>query len=139
MFYFFIVFLPYLPFSIPAIILVGAGFLMLAPLLLFVVHVGKLNRDFIFLKNSYSPKMIMMIAVFGLCVIPTAVTLKYKNDRRVLNDALAYFYAPDYTKEYHLNEKSLMETLDRISEHRTAKNWGDFFNHILYTCFIFVL
>ena len=50
-FYFFIVFLPFLPVSVVAIIAVGTGFLMLIPLILFVIHLQQLSEDFKFIKT----------------------------------------------------------------------------------------
>jgi hypothetical protein len=60
--YFFLVFLPFLPLSIIAIIGIGTGFLMLAPLLLFVIHANELSKDFLFLKSSFSKKIITVFS-----------------------------------------------------------------------------
>lgn len=122
-FYFFIVFLPFLPLSIIAIIFVGVGFLMLAPLALFIVHIKALSQDFAYLKSAFSKTMIRAISILGFLVIPIVLTLSYKADKTVLEEALAYIYTPDYNKEYDIDTESLQGTLDIIKQHKDKNNF----------------
>ncbi|NJM24734.1 MAG: MSEP-CTERM sorting domain-containing protein, partial [Bacteroidia bacterium] len=75
--YFFLVFLPYLPLSILAIIAFGLGFLMLTPLVLFVLQVNMMVNDFVFLFRHYQKRYVY--AMFAACfaVLPLAVSVNY--------------------------------------------------------------
>lgn len=113
--YFFLVFLPYLPLSILAILLVGVGFLMLSPLLLFVVHVNDLYKDFVYLARFYSRKLLTLLACAAFLIIPVIMTVNFMHDREVLNEAMEYVYKADYSKSYSLDRKSIGRTLHAIS------------------------
>lgn len=116
--YFFMVFLPFLPLSIPAIVVFGTGFLMLTPLALFALHSIRLNQDFKFLKNYFSSGWILTVASISFLAIPAVITFLYLNDKRQLNNALEYVYKPDYSKSYGINERSLIRTLNTIKAHK---------------------
>ncbi|MGB0523971.1 MAG: MSEP-CTERM sorting domain-containing protein [Flammeovirgaceae bacterium] len=90
--YFFLVFIPFLPLSIIAILAVGAGFLMLTPLLLFVLQVKMLAADFEYLKKRIAslPLIALCVGCFG--VLPLGVVISYQLDRTALHDALDYIY-----------------------------------------------
>lgn len=123
--YFFLVFLPFLPLSILAIVVVGVGFLMLTPLLLFVIHINELSKDFIYLKSHFSTKVIVGISLLGFTLIPLFITLSFLNDKRVLNETLTYLYNPDYTKQYEIDRSSLRKTLHTIKGHKDNRNNND--------------
>lgn len=114
--YFFIVFLPFLPFSIVAIILIGLGFLMLTPLMLFVLHVQELYNDVLFLKKELKPIIIGVICIVGLAIIPMGITFSFIRDRSMLNETLEYLYSPDYSKNYTLNKNTVNRVLENVDE-----------------------
>ncbi|MDH5599437.1 MAG: MSEP-CTERM sorting domain-containing protein, partial [Cyclobacteriaceae bacterium] len=122
-FYFFIVFLPYLPLSVLAIAAVGLGFLMLTPLVLFVIHVHDLSMDFIFLKAYFKSSNLLIAAMAGFLILPAFLTLNYRHDRRVLNETLDYLYNPNYAVEYAIDTVSLRKTLDVIIDHKDRNNF----------------
>lgn len=126
--YFFLVFLPYLPLSILAIIAFGAGFLMLTPLVLFIIHINELVSDYRFLQLKYSPKITSLIPTFCLLVIPALVTTSYLNDRFILNESLDYLYTPNYSKNYSIDKSSLSRTINIIKEHKNKSRKGLFGN-----------
>lgn len=116
--YFFLVFLPFLPISVIAIIAIGAGFLMLTPLMLFVIHINELSKDYTFLKTLFSKKLIIGISIFGFLIIPAFLTVSYLKDKLVLNETLSYIYSPDYSKQYNIDKVSLQKTLNVIKSHK---------------------
>jgi hypothetical protein len=121
-FYFFLVFLPFLPLSVVAIIAIGMGFLLLAPLLLFVIHVNELSKDFTFLKILFSKNLIIGISLIGFLVIPICITATYVKDKSVLNETLSYVYSPDYSKQYSIDKNSLQKTLDVVKKYKEENN-----------------
>ncbi|MBK5723040.1 MSEP-CTERM sorting domain-containing protein [Dysgonomonas sp. Marseille-P4677] len=112
--YFFLIMMPFLPISIFAIIIFGAGFLMLTPLFLFPIHLNTIVKDFNFLKRRYNKYLLYTIIIVGISILPIAITIDYRYDRNVLHTTLEYLYSPDYTKEYKLNKNSISKTLDII-------------------------
>lgn len=126
-FYFFIVFLPFLPFSIVAIVVIGTGFLMLTPLLLFVLHINELSKDFKYLKRVLSTRVLNLILIAGFSVLPIIITLTFIGDRNTLNKTLDYLYTPDYSIAYDINESSLEKTLDVLKHHKD-RNGAPIFN-----------
>lgn len=124
--YFFLVFLPFLPISIIAIFAVGTGFLILTPLLLFVIYVQVLSKDFVYLKAVFSKKLVIGVSFLGVLVIPAFVTAAYLKDKNVLNETLSYLYTPDYSKEYDIDKKSLQKTLNTIKGYKGRGGRGMF-------------
>ncbi len=125
-FYFFIVFLPFLPLSVIAITAIGTGFLMLTPLLLLVLHISELSKDFSYLKSKFSTGLIWTVSVAGFLVTPLFLTANYVNDRSTLNNSLQYLYSPDYSKSYSINKTSLKKTLNVVKSHKNNNRGGIF-------------
>ncbi|HEX8326582.1 MAG TPA: MSEP-CTERM sorting domain-containing protein [Hymenobacter sp.] len=125
-FYFFMVFLPFLPLSIPAIILIGTGFLIMTPVLLFVIHVRQLSEDVAVVRAVYSHAVAVGALLAGLAALPVSITLDYWHSRKVLHEALAYVYTPNYAETSRLDAAALSRTLAVVKQHK-ARNWGDFF------------
>lgn len=120
-FYFFLVFLPFLPLSVVAIIAIGTGFLMLTPLVLFVIHINELSKDFDHLKELFSKRLIIGISIMGFLVIPSFITATYLKDKSVLNETLSYLYSADYSKQYDIDKVSLQKTLNVIKGHKDSR------------------
>ncbi len=116
--YFFLVFLPFLPLSILAIIAAGTGFLMLTPIVLFIVHFQQLSSDIKYLSNYLNKKITITILLVGLLVIPCFIAANQYYDKYVLKQTLAYLYSPDYSKEYVLDKKSLKKSVQTIKKHK---------------------
>lgn len=117
-FYFFLVFLPFLPLSIIAIIAFGLGFLMLTPLLLFVLHINELSKDFTYLLSCISKTKLRLVSLSGFLMIPALITLTYLQDKSTLHETLEYIYTPNYSKSYTINRSSLQNTLDIVKQHK---------------------
>ncbi|MGB5927761.1 MAG: MSEP-CTERM sorting domain-containing protein [Cyclobacteriaceae bacterium] len=119
--YFLLVFLPYLPLSIIAIVLVGLGFLMLTPPVLMVVHVREMGKDLQYLSGRFSKKLLIAISFAGFMVLPVCITLNYLHDRQELHALLDYMYTPDYNKVYEPDKESILRV---IKNSRKAKQRG---------------
>ncbi|MDB5255455.1 MAG: sorting protein [Chitinophagaceae bacterium] len=117
-FYFFLVFLPYLPFSVLLILLAGAGFLMLTPLVLFVVHLQELSSDIQYLRQYFSTALLYSISITGFTVLPLSIILDNLNDRSVLHEALHYVYTPNYQESVDIDTSSLTKTLEVLKNHK---------------------
>ena len=117
-FYFFLVFLPFLPLAVPAIILIGTGFLLLAPLLLFVVHVRQLSADVAALQAVYARAAVRAVLVGGLAVLPLFITGSFWHRRQVLHEALAYVYTPNFSRTERLDPAALTATLAVIRQNK---------------------
>lgn len=124
--YFFLVFLPYLPLAIVAVVAIGIGFLMLAPLFLFVLQLNELYKEFNYLRQNYPPVKINVGIIAAINIIPLVITGYNLRDKKILNNALTYVYHPDHSKTYSIDRKSLFNTLVVI---RANKGTGHFSAH----------
>ncbi|MFO8054819.1 MAG: MSEP-CTERM sorting domain-containing protein [Bacteroidales bacterium] len=131
-FYFFLVFLPYLPLSIVAIIAFGLGFLMLTPLMLFVIHVNELSKDLQYLKEKVSTRVLWVSLSAGFLILPLIITLTFTIDKHNLEKTLDYIYTPDYYSNYDINTKSLKKTIHTIRQHKDKNGFGIFSNQTPY-------
>ncbi|MFK8163387.1 MAG: MSEP-CTERM sorting domain-containing protein [Lewinella sp.] len=120
--YFFVVFLPFLPLSIPAILFFGLGFLMLTPLLLFPVQLSSLREDRNYLTHHFDRKFLTAIGVVAFLLLPLIITLNYQRDKNTLNQALSYVYAPAEADAVAINLSSLNRVLATIDEHKGRRN-----------------
>ena len=125
--YFFIVFLPFLPLSVIAIIAIGTGFLMLTPLLLFMIHIQELTKGFALLRNHFSIHILRTISIISFLIIPICLTIQYKLDQNTLEETLDYIHNPDYSKQYSINKNSLAKTISILKGHKEGRR-GDFLN-----------
>ncbi|AXT50922.1 MSEP-CTERM sorting domain-containing protein [Aquimarina sp. BL5] len=125
--YFFIVFLPFLPLSVIAIIIIGTGFLMLTPLLLFIIHIQELTENFSLLKKHLSANILRIISIASFLVIPICLTTLYKSDQNTLKETLNYIYNPNYSKQYSIDKNSLSKTINTVKQHKEKRN-GEIFN-----------
>ncbi len=115
--YFFIVFLPFLPLALPAMIAAGAGFLILAPTLLFVVHTRTLVEEGCMLGARFG--RLRVLALFGVCValIPLGLTGRAGMDQHALAQALDAAYRPDYASgQASVSRAALQRTLRRLHD-----------------------
>lgn len=122
--YFFFVFIPFLPLSVLAVLLLGVGFLMLAPLILTIVQINSINHDYNFLKRYYPSKALVAGGIVCFFVIPTCITCSFLQDKKTLNEALSYISAPDYTKEYSFSKRSLKSTLAELKSEDGGSLFG---------------
>lgn len=115
--YFFVVFLPFIPLSILAVVLLGAGFLVLTPTVLLIVHLSLLGKT---RRGARGPRAVVGVLCFLL--LPGFFTVRGLADKAALNAALDYLYAPAIKTgaiEYSGNRANLRRAL---TNHRSYKN-----------------
>ncbi len=124
--YFFLVFLPYLPLSVFAIIAVGVGFLMLSPVALFLVHTKALVTDFKFLVQRVNKRIVAVLFLISLMVIPIAIISDYRAEKTALHQALDFVYAPDLsnTEPTTIDTTALHGVLNYIAKNKVQR-WGN--------------
>ncbi|WP_443939613.1 MSEP-CTERM sorting domain-containing protein [Pedobacter sp. MW01-1-1] len=120
--YFFLVFLPFLPLALPAVIFIGFGFLLLAPLVLFIIQTNCFYQEYQVLKQFYPTTRLIFLGCSAFLILPTTITVCNLHDKYTLNNALEYVYSRDYTKKYHINSQSLLKTLDKIQRNKSHRN-----------------
>jgi hypothetical protein len=96
--YFFLVFLPYLPLSLLAMLAAGAGFLILAPTLLFVIHTRRLVDDARTAAATMGWTWVAIGTLAALALLPLGYTARAGLDRRALMAAVDYVFSPDFTR-----------------------------------------
>lgn len=96
--YFFLVFLPFLPLSIFAILLVGAGFLMLTPLALGLFQARATYQEFGFSVKRIGTAKTALICALSFAIMPSYFVVQAQLDKYALNCSLDYFYAHDYNE-----------------------------------------
>ena len=120
--YYFVVFLPYTPLSILGIIVVGAGFLVLTPTLLFVLHLHLLNQARIQPLFGGGLGLRMLIAGVAFLVLPAFFTVRALGDKAALNAALDYVYAPRVSAGPVVYPANLSNLHRALRSHRDYKN-----------------
>ncbi|HEY8241141.1 MAG TPA: MSEP-CTERM sorting domain-containing protein, partial [Kiritimatiellia bacterium] len=116
--YFFLVFLPYLPLSLLAMIAMGAGFLMLTPTALLAVHGIRLWHGYQDLRAPLGRRACALLAAAAFCVLPAFYTAQAWLHRAVLHDALNYVYASDPVAEpvFGSDVGALRHVLDHLRD-----------------------
>ena len=107
--YFFLLFLPFLPLSLPAMFAAGAGFLILAPTFLFAIHIQLLIDEGKEVVTAIGRGRTVLCVVAALALLPGILTTNALLDRRSLTAAIDAVYTPDPLSQ------------PRISAHRAAR------------------
>lgn len=90
--YFFVVFLPFLPLALLAILAMGAGFLMLVPTALFLIHLSVLRDGWQAARAG--GRGWLTAGLLALLVLPGFFGVRAWQDRTALRAALDYLYEP---------------------------------------------
>jgi len=101
--YFFVVFLPFLPFSIVAILAMGTGFLVLAPTLLFMLQGQILKRDLEEESARVGRRVAWLRTAFCLLVLPGVFFARTEFDRWTLLRTLEFRQAKDSAADSELS------------------------------------
>jgi hypothetical protein len=120
--YFFIVFLPYTPLSILAVIAAGAGFLVLTPTFLFILHLHLLHKAHRHVLPGQSRLRLTLVGLLCCLLLPAFFTVRGLADKAALHAALDYVFAPTIesgTIAYPGSQANLRRAL---RNHRSYKN-----------------
>jgi len=120
--YFFIVFLPYTPLSILAVVLMGAGFLVLAPTFLFTLHLHLFNKARCEAGRGWSGTRMAVSGLLCFLVVPAFFTLRGLADKEALNAALDYLFTPVVKSGDTRYPASLSNLRRALNSHRNYKN-----------------
>jgi len=135
--YFLLVFLPFLPLSIPAIVLFGSGFLILTPTILFFVHgqrlldgYGSFSAD----RKRFAPAL---LAAGAMAILPGATIAQTLVDRMVLRSAIDYVFSPDYRRadRFHGSRFAVRHSLERLRDFKAGAYQpflSDFYNWVVF-------
>jgi len=94
--YFFFLFLPFLPFSLLAMIAAGSGFLILAPAVLFVMHTVQLRAAFKVTAGRYGRPLAAAGFVIAFTVVPALYVIRAYVHKSVFLKTLDAVYAQSF-------------------------------------------
>lgn len=123
--YFALVFLPYMPLAIPAIFIIGFGFLMLTPIILLILQSGTWVKDLQYLQTYFPKTRVLLGGILGGLVLPLSLYLSALSDRATLHRALDYVYAPNLANPgvFELAEWRLQRVLHQIDQNKKRQSW----------------
>ncbi len=127
--YFLVVFLPYLPLAIGAIIAFGLGFLMLTPLLLGVIQGQMIHEDYQLLKNHFPKNKLIALGVLAFLAIPISLSLHFYKDKYYLKTAINHIYHPNLKESPKVNTASIKRVLQHVKHHRQRSSGFGFAQH----------
>lgn len=117
--YFFLVFLPFTPLSLPAVLACGAGFLVLAPVILFILHLHLLNQARQAVRLGAAG---LALCLGAFAVLPGCFLARCVADRAALHGALDYAFAPAIESRAESYDGSLTNLRRALASHRAYKN-----------------
>jgi hypothetical protein len=112
--YFFLLFLPFLPLSLPAMFAAGAGFLILAPTFLFAIHVQLLIDEGKQVISILGHGRTALCVLAALALLPGILTLDALLDRRNLTAAIDAVYTPDTLSQPRISARRAARALKRL-------------------------
>lgn len=119
--YFFVVFMPFLPFSVPGLMVWGGGLLVLIPAFVLVLHGFRVIDGFRQVEGNDLTRW--ATALVALAAVPGVVWWKAAQDRSVLHQALDYVYVASPHKELKFQGEpdALRRTLTHVQEFKAGK------------------
>ncbi len=115
--YFFVVFLPFLPLSLLAMIACGAGFLILAPTLLFIIHTRRLVADASALAARLGRVPVLALFLLGTVTLPAGFAARAWMDRQALTAAMNAVFSPDLRESrVAISTRTVSHSLDSLRD-----------------------
>ena len=118
--YFFILFLPFLPLSLPSMLILGAGILIFAPTLLMCFHVTALKRSAKAFQRTWTR---WCVALLGLALIPSILVITVERERTLVRPLIAAIATPDTTTSVDtlpIPEAEAKRIAERLLSHNYA-------------------
>lgn len=116
--YFFVVFLPFLPLALLAVIAMGAGFLMLVPTALCLIHVSVLRDGWQATQGARGWRIAALLAVL---VLPGLIATRAAQDRVALQSALDYLYEPTAGQHtFHGDVSAVTRSLSNLRDFKAG-------------------
>jgi hypothetical protein len=125
--YFFLIFLPYTPLSLPLLLALGLGFLLLLPMILMILQTNVMRTDFDYLDEYYPKTLVRVVFALGILVIPASVTFSFWQEKNALYQALDYVYEPNLADKNpdKINTSALKEVIGQIRRHKERRwDWN---------------
>ena len=120
--YFFLVFLPFLPLAILAVVIAGAGFLILAPVFLFILHTSMLAERF---RNLFpEARLAQKTLLVGLILLLPAWYLAQAHlDRKFLHQGIHHVLSPDLdaTDPFSGSRTLTLRSIQRLADYKNGK------------------
>jgi hypothetical protein len=114
--YFTLVFMPFLPLVLPAVLIYGLGILMLMPLVNFIMQGYTLSQDYVYLRQAWNIGLLRTVFVVGFATLPALLLWECAKDRENLHKALAYLYETDFqTKAPTIDDDAIAQVLQNVS------------------------
>jgi hypothetical protein len=116
--YFFLLFIPFLPLFVVAMIAFGAGFLILTPTVLFLLQGQQVLEGFRLEAARRGRGRAALATIAAMAILPGFFVVGAVWDRTVLRGALDYVYSPDLRQQDHFRgsrsavERSLVHLRD---------------------------
>jgi Vault protein inter-alpha-trypsin domain len=120
--YFFIVFLPFVPLSVVAVIALGTGFLVLTPILLFVLHLSLFNKARLRIAGARGERWVLAGCALAALLLPGFFTFRGLADKVALNSALTYVYQPSIETGQTTYPSNRLNLRRALNNHRKYKN-----------------
>ncbi|MDA0813974.1 MAG: MSEP-CTERM sorting domain-containing protein [Verrucomicrobia bacterium] len=121
--YFFVVFMPFLPLSVPGLIIWGGGLLVLVPACVLLLHGFRVVDGFRKLRSEANGLQRWGLAFAALAIAPGAVWWNAKSDRITLHQALDFVYvaSPHKSARFEADTAPLRRTLAHVQEFKAGK------------------
>lgn len=119
--YFFVVFLPFTPLSVLAVIALGTGFLVLTPTLLFGLQLHLLASAWRHAGGAAARRSLLLGGALCVMILPAFFTVRGLADKAALNAALDYLYEPAVPAGDVTFGSSLTNLRRAVNSHRSYK------------------
>ncbi len=134
--YFFVVFLPFLPLSLLAMIAAGSGFLILAPTFLFLLHTRMLITTGQRLLQHIGRVRTIGLFVILTGLLPSGLLCLALQDRMQLDRAMAYVWEPDDLQpQASFRQAPVLRALQRVRTRKAGVYYpflSEIYNRIVF-------